>query len=203
MLVTQADTPNRTQRRASKTRTRLLKAALSVFAEVGTDAATIEMITQRADLGKGTFYRHFADKNEIVGALIEQCVGGLLEIISQAVGEPHSLREALDGFVNGHVEFFLSRQEEYILLFQGRMLLKVDRGVTCDIERPYEDYLHCVEELVWPFLPQAGGRGEDSTSGLCRDGLCFGIFIVCDDYHETSRRSEKVWNRCGMPFSAV
>jgi len=153
-LVKQADTPNRTQRRASKTRTRLLKAALSVFAEVGTDAATIEMITQRADLGKGTFYRHFVDKNEIVGALIEQCVSGLLEIISKAVGEPHSLREALDGFVSGHVEFFLSRQEEYILLFQGRMLLKVDRGVTCDIERPYEDYLHCVEELVWPFLPK-------------------------------------------------
>jgi len=60
-VVAEPDMPNRTQRRASKTRNRLLKAALSVFAEVGTDATTIEMITQRADLGKGTFYRHFAD----------------------------------------------------------------------------------------------------------------------------------------------
>jgi AcrR family transcriptional regulator len=153
-VVTQSGLPNRTQRRASRTRVRLLKAALSLFAEVGTDAATIEMITQRADLGKGTFYRHFADKNDIVGALIEQCVGDLLGVISRAVGEPHSLPQALDGLVNGHVEFFLSRQEEYILLFQGRMLLKLDRGVACDIERPYEDYLHCVEELVGPFLPQ-------------------------------------------------
>ena len=153
-VVTQPDTQNRTQRRASKTRIRLLKAALSAFAEVGTDAATIEMITQRADLGKGTFYRHFADKGAIIGALIEQCIGDLLEVISRAAGEPHSLQEALDGLVNGHVEFFLSRQEEYILLFQGRMLLKLDRGVTCDIERPYEDYLHCVEELVCPFLPK-------------------------------------------------
>ena len=153
-IVAQPDLPNRTQRRVSKTRTRLLKAALSVFAEVGTDAATIETITQRADLGKGTFYRHFADKDAITGALIEQCVDDLLGVISRAVGEPHSLREALDGLVNGHVEFFLSRQEEYILLFQGRMLLKLDRGVTCDLERPYEDYLHSVGELVWPFLPQ-------------------------------------------------
>jgi AcrR family transcriptional regulator len=153
-VVTQSGLPNRTQRRASRTRVRLLKAALSLFAEVGTDAATIEMITQRADLGKGTFYRHFADKNDIVGALIEQCVGDLLGVISHAVGEPHSLQEALDGLVDGHVEFFLSRQDEYILLFQGRMLLKLDRGVACDIERPYEDYLHCVEELVGPFLPK-------------------------------------------------
>jgi len=151
-VVTQPGTPNRTQRRASKTRVRLLKAALSVFAEVGSDAATIEMITQRADLGKGTFYRYFVDKNGILGALIEQCVGDLLEVISRTVGEPHSLQEALDGLVHSHVEFFLGRQEEYILLFQGRMLLKLDRGVACDIERPYEEYLHCVEELVWPFL---------------------------------------------------
>ncbi len=153
-MVTQPDIPNRTQRRASKTRNRLLKAALAVFAEVGTDATTIEMITQRADLGKGTFYRHFADKGEIIGTLIEQCVGELVEAISRAVDRPHSLQEALDALVNGHVEFFLSHQDEYILLFQGRMLLKLDRGLACDIERPYEGYLHRVEELVGPFLPQ-------------------------------------------------
>ncbi|MCL5280990.1 MAG: TetR/AcrR family transcriptional regulator [Planctomycetes bacterium] len=153
-VVTQPEMQNRTQRRASKTRTRLLKAALSIFAEVGTDAATIEVITQRADLGKGTFYRHFADKSEIIRALTEQCVGGLLEVISRSTGEPHSLQEALNGLVNGHVEFFLSRQEEYILLFQGRMLLKLDRGLACDIDRPYEDYLRCVGELIEPFLPQ-------------------------------------------------
>jgi AcrR family transcriptional regulator len=152
-VVTQPEPQNRSQRRASKTRARLLKAALSVFAEVGTEAATIEMITQRADLGKGTFYRHFADKSRIIGTLIEQCVGSLLEVISRTAGEPHSLQEALDGLVNGHVEFFLSHQEEYILLFQGRMLLKLDRGVACDIERPYEDYLRGVGELIEPFLP--------------------------------------------------
>jgi AcrR family transcriptional regulator len=185
-IVTQADTLNRTQRRASKTRIRLLKAALSAFAEVGTDAATIEMITQRADLGKGTFYRHFADKNEIVGALIEQCVGGLLEVISRAVGEPHSLREALDGFVNGHVEFFLSRQEDYILLFQGRMLLKMDRGVTCDIERPYEDYLRCVAELVWPFLPKPADdvkirRLACAVTGFVSGFLSFAMITMMRD----------------------
>jgi len=145
--------PNRTQRRASKTRNRLLKAALSVFAEVGTEAATIEMITQRADLGKGTFYRHFADKNEIVGVLIEQCIDDLMEAMSQTAGGPQSLREALDGLVNGHMEFFLNHPDEFILLFQGRMLLKLDRGLVCDIDRPFESYLRRIEELVRPFLP--------------------------------------------------
>lgn len=152
--VSHDDVPNRTQRRASKTRNRLLKAALSVFAETGTDAATIEEITQRADLGKGTFYRHFAHKNEILGVLIEQCVDDLIEAIARTAGQPRSLQEALNGLVNGHVEFFLSRQEEYLLLFQGRVLLRLDRAVANDIEQPYIAYLQRVEELVRPFVPQ-------------------------------------------------
>ena len=152
--VVQPDSPNRTQRRASKTRSRLLKAALSVFAETGTDATTIEEITQRADLGKGTFYRHFSDKNEIIGTLIEQCVDDLIDSISRTTGQPQSLQEALDGLLSGHVEFFLSRQEEYILLFQGRVLLRLDREVANDLEQPYVNYLQRVEELVRPFLPQ-------------------------------------------------
>lgn len=152
-VVAQPNMPNRTQRRASKTRNRLLKAALVVFAEAGTEAATIEMITQRADLGKGTFYRHFADKNELIQVLIEQCIEDLLEAIVQAAGHPRSLQEALDGLVNGHMDFFLSHQEEYILLFQGRMLLKLDRGIVYEIDRPFENYLSRIEESVRPFLP--------------------------------------------------
>ena len=152
-VVAEPETPNRTQRRASKTRTRLLKAALAVFAEVGTEAATIETITQKADLGKGTFYRHFADKNELIAVLVEQCIDDLLEAISQAAGHPQSLREAIDGLVSGHMDFFLSHQEEYILLFQGRMLLKLDRGIVYEIDKPFENYLNRIEELVRPFLP--------------------------------------------------
>lgn len=151
-VVAQPDTPNRTQRRASKTRNRLLKAALSVFAEVGADVATIEMITQRADLGKGTFYRHFADKNEIISVLVEQCIEDLMAAISKTMGKPQSLREALNGLVDGHMEFFLSHPDEYVLLFQGRMLLKLDRGLVCDIDRPFENYLKRIEELIRPFL---------------------------------------------------
>lgn len=152
-LVIQARVPDRTQRRASKTRSRLLKAALSVFAEVGADAATIEMITQHADVGKGTFYLHFADKSDIVDSLVEQSVGDLVGAISQAAGRPQSLREALDGLCEGHVQFLLNRQQECVLLFQGRTLWTSGRHWTAEAEQPCARYLHCIGELVGPFLP--------------------------------------------------
>jgi len=33
------------------------------------------------------------------------------------------------------------------------MLLKLDRGLTYEIDRPFEGYLKRIEELVLPFLP--------------------------------------------------
>lgn len=182
-MVAQSDMLNRTQRRVSKTRDRLLKGALSVFAEAGTDAATIEMITQRADLGKGTFYRHFTDKNEIIGVLVEQCMNDLLETVSQMVRQPHSLQEALDGLVHGHAEFFLSHREEYIVLFESRMLLKLNRGLTPGIEWLYEDYLCRIEELLRPFLPERVDDGKIrylacAIAGFVSGFLSFGMITM-------------------------
>ncbi len=45
--------------------------ARSVFAEKGIDPATIDDITERADVGKGTFYYHFKNKEEIILAIFE------------------------------------------------------------------------------------------------------------------------------------
>ena len=182
-VVAQPEMPNRTQRRVSRTRNRLLKAASSVFAEVGTDAATIEMITQRADLGKGTFYRHFVDKGEIVEVLIEQYVDDLLKAVTQAAREPHSLREALDGLVDGHVEFFLSHPDGYALLFQGRTLVMADHRLTCDVDRPYENYLSRIEELVRPFLPVPVGdvkirRLSNAIAGFVSGFLSFAMITM-------------------------
>jgi AcrR family transcriptional regulator len=50
------ETHTRRERRASATRQRLLDAARAVFAEKGLDLTSIGDITERADVGKGTFY---------------------------------------------------------------------------------------------------------------------------------------------------
>ncbi|MHC4192589.1 MAG: TetR/AcrR family transcriptional regulator, partial [Planctomycetota bacterium] len=34
------------------------------------DAATVEEITEKADVGKGTLYQHFSDKEDIVVTLV-------------------------------------------------------------------------------------------------------------------------------------
>ena len=49
----------------------ILEAALSLLAEVGFDAMSIEAIAARAGVGKSTIYRRYAGKEELVAAAIE------------------------------------------------------------------------------------------------------------------------------------
>lgn len=49
-------------------RERLVVAALGLFAEQGYDETTVAQIAERAGLTRSTFFRHFADKREILTA---------------------------------------------------------------------------------------------------------------------------------------
>ena len=63
----------RVAKRRRATRARLLEAAYDVMADVGVDAAKIKDITDRADVGFGTFYNYFETKDELANQVLD-CV---------------------------------------------------------------------------------------------------------------------------------
>lgn len=152
-----ADVPgkpaNRTEKRVVRTKKKLLGAALEVFSEYGVDAATIDDITQRADLGKGTFYRHFSDKTEITACLVDQAIEKLIEKL-QKVELATTIEEALEYIINVHYRFFLENQDEFVLLFQGRLFLKLDRQITEQMEEPFNRYFETIENLLTPYVSE-------------------------------------------------
>ena len=58
--------PPRADRRVQRTRRRLKEALLQLIEERGYDDITIEAITERADVGRSTFYSHFTSKEELL-----------------------------------------------------------------------------------------------------------------------------------------
>ncbi len=58
------------QSRAHRTRRRVLEAAQKVFIRRGYDAARVEEITRTGQVGYGTFYKYFRDKQDVLEALM-------------------------------------------------------------------------------------------------------------------------------------
>jgi len=74
---------------------RLRAAALQLFAEVGYDQATVAEISERAGVTSRTFFRYFADKQEVLFAGSENLQ---IEMVAALDAAPagSSAREALD-----------------------------------------------------------------------------------------------------------
>jgi AcrR family transcriptional regulator len=71
-------------RRVRKTRRALREAMENLMAEKGYDQVTIEELTERADIGRTTFYLHYSAKQDLLleqfDELLDQLVGQLSEI---------------------------------------------------------------------------------------------------------------------------
>ena len=138
---------SRQDRRVSATRQKLLNAARHVFAEKGMDLATIDDITQRADVGKGTFYYHFKNKEGVISALTKDVLGELRDTIKNKCAGKIELGDVLDAMISAHIEFFSSRWEDFVFYFQGRADLKLKEGYS-SIETPFMDYLETIESEI-------------------------------------------------------
>lgn len=152
-MDSEAAKPGRTRlkRRSVATRDKLLKAARAVFAEKGLDLARVDEITNRADVGKGTFYYHFGDKDGLIRELILQVMGELEAVIEEKCKNASDIRDLLDKLIEAHIAFFCNRWEDFVLYFQGRSDLTLEVGYQ-GIETPFLDYLTRVERLIESVL---------------------------------------------------
>lgn len=69
---------DRKQREFERREEDILDAALALFAQPDWDSVTIEQIAKTAEIGKGTVYKHFASKDELLFRLMMRFYQGLL-----------------------------------------------------------------------------------------------------------------------------
>ena len=167
---------NRLQRRANRTRKRLKEAALDIFSEKSVHAVTVEEITEKADLGKGTLYQHFEDKEQIVVTLIEEAVEHLIRRIRRYDSAPENLEGMLEHLLNAHYEFSVEARDEFLLLFQGKLLIKLESDTLDDLEEPYLRYLKEIEEQVSIYLSPRIAPLKVRRLACAVAGFVFGFF---------------------------
>jgi len=114
-------------------RGRLERAALELYLERGYDQTTVAEIAQRAGLTERTFFRHFADKREVLfrGDEMARAIVALLEDVPPSVAPLDAVGAALESWS----EFFddrrpYSKNRQAVIdanpALQERELIKLD-----------------------------------------------------------------------------
>ena len=114
-------------------RGRLAQAAMELYGERGFEETTVAEIAKRAGLTERTFFRHFADKREVLFSGSELLVTSLAEAVVEApdsAGALEAVAAALDVFatmLEGRRDFARQRQRiiEANVDLQERELIKM------------------------------------------------------------------------------
>ncbi|MDX1733958.1 MAG: TetR/AcrR family transcriptional regulator [Halioglobus sp.] len=107
------------QRRRRETRGALMEAGRALFIERPVEQVSIESITARAGVAKGSFYNHFPSRDALFEELIEQTVAGLLN--KYETYEPHHVDPLASALARARFGFFtlLSDTDACNLLLQA------------------------------------------------------------------------------------
>lgn len=157
-MVELAKEPNRQsrsrqQRRVEQTRDKLTAAARSVFSEKGL-GASVDEITERADVARGSFYYHFKSKERLIRQMVDEILKQLTERMQAECSNSKGLEEVLDGIVRAHIGFFSARWQDFVLYFQSRADLTLDESYE-GLEKPFLHYGKSIEKLIDTSIPDS------------------------------------------------
>ncbi len=113
----------------SSQRARLIHAGAATLLRLGFESTSVDEVVARAGVGKAAFYRHFADKRELLVACLER---ELTSYERAARSRQPSLERLL-----GHAEIFARRRARAILALHA-MLRQVEASRTSDEEGQLE-----------------------------------------------------------------
>ncbi|WP_345240848.1 TetR/AcrR family transcriptional regulator [Pontibacillus salipaludis] len=95
---------------ATNKREDILEAALVLFAERGFDATTIPMIATKANVGAGTIYRYFVNKETLMNQLFREYVTRFLETLRNGYPDNGTCRQQFSHIFNSMVRFTLDNE---------------------------------------------------------------------------------------------
>jgi len=159
-------TSDRREQERLRRKQEILYAARAVFAEYGFRRATVEQVADRAEVGKGTVYLYFENKEAILAELLLQALGELaarLQVANDSCPVLHPdqrLRAMADAYLA-----FNQNAPDYF-----RLLNAFDRG----------DFLQGISPtLREQILIESNHTLELATQAIA-DGIALGLFAPGD-----------------------
>ena len=91
-------------RRVRRTQHLLARALIALILEKGYEVVTIRDITERADIGYATFFRHYHDKDELLKEVLDVVLTELIDLLCPADTDPATVGVLLFRYVQEQSE---------------------------------------------------------------------------------------------------
>lgn len=143
--------------------TRILEAALEVFAIKGFETARISDIARRAGIGDGTVYLYFKSKDDILISLFEVRLEEINQRLSSQLAQCANAREKVEAIIDFHLKLALDEPNFAVL-------------VSNELRQSSKFMKDYTKEQLMEYIGQWESSFEEGRStGLFRSNMSCGV----------------------------
>jgi AcrR family transcriptional regulator len=138
---------------ADRRREQLLDVALTLFAERGFNATTMDDTAEAAGVTKPLLYQHFDSKRALYLELVDSVATSMLEAIGKAVAAADGPRQQVEGGFAAYFQLVVTHPEAFNLLFGSNV------PNDPELSRAVRSVQDTIAEAIDPLID--AGLGED------------------------------------------
>ncbi len=158
--------------RPPKARAPLKLAALQLFVESGVHATGIREIAKHAGCSEAALYRHWANKEALVGSLFREHLGEVTRILDEAI----AAAPTIEGKVIAATEACYRLYDEQPLVFRFVLLVQHELAKTLESE------LRMPQDVVVDLVKAAIATGEAKGDAALMSAALVGVFLQTATY---------------------
>jgi TetR/AcrR family transcriptional regulator, cholesterol catabolism regulator len=145
------EVPSRRERKKEETRHRIFHAAIDLFREKGFEQTTVDDITEKADVAKGTFFNYFRRKDAVLAFLSESRLLAIEEDSAALLSTDRPVTEKLlDLYTTGASVYEKDHElARYVLI-----------ELMSRVFEPSEESMRRWHELITSIIREGQERGQ-------------------------------------------
>src|SRR5262245_19283376 len=136
----------RRERKKEETRQRIVAAAIELFQRNGYEATTVDEISERADVAKGTFFNYYPRKEAILDDVHEQQLEAVEAVVDQVLGNGAGWGEMMQEVSRRACEIYARDREVSRVSILN--ILKNPPGSSPDAERTHRRVQGVVRRFI-------------------------------------------------------
>lgn len=163
----------------------IIDVAIEMFSNKGFQQTTVQEIAEAAGVGKGTIYRFFESKEDLVSSLVEFAIDDVAGAVREAIREMSDPVEKLQTIITTEVDYY--DQHRNLAKFLVREVLGYRSTFEAHVKQIWSKRGTLVEEVIRDGVASSAFKTIDpQTAAASLEGMILATviywFMICDAY---------------------